>query len=416
MMLEFILCTSTNLFRIYLIHNFIHIFVKENKHNFVKEIFAYGSFFVINTCLYMLFHTAWLNLLCNLIGITLLVFLYTKSLKTILFVSSSICAINAACDVFSVLVFSSYEEGRGINQFCSVIMVFLVLICELVTEKIINYRDNSSEVQNLPLMLVPLCSIFMILFIFYTKNVTDMVNIIVNIGLLVINFLVFYLYNLLHKSFVNKYENEVLKQKVSLYSNQIDVIMQSEEKVKTMRHDMKHHINELKILANRNEITSIKEYLNSLEEYMQNPKEFVSSENFEIDSILNYMLQKAKEKSINVHSKIQLPEGISHSFDLVIILGNLLDNAIEAAEKSKNKIINVTILLQKNILKIKIENSFQDNNLDNIHFSSTKKDKKEQHGIGLNSVRKIVEKYNGIMNIETSDHTFCVCLFLYMDK
>lgn len=153
---------------------------------------------------------------------------------------------------------------------------------------------------------------------------------------------------------------------------------------------------------------------------MENSNEVISSKNFEIDSILNYMIQQAKSAGISVSSQILIPEQFTHSFDFVIILGNLLENAIEAASNSSQKYIDLTIQLQKNVLYIEIKNSYDGilqptGNSNAPSFYTTKTTNRHQHGIGLNSVRKIVEKYNGTMDIHASDQTFCVKVILYIE-
>ena len=147
---------------------------------------------------------------------------------------------------------------------------------------------------------------------------------------------------------------------------------------------------------------------------MENPNEVISSKNFEIDSILNYMIQQAKSAGISVSSRILIPEQFTHSFDFVIILGNLLENAIEAASNSSQKYIDLAIQLQKNVLYIDDGILQPTGNSNAPSFYTTKTTNRHQHGIGLNSVRKIVEKYNGTMDIHASDQTFCVKVILYI--
>lgn len=187
-----------------------------------------------------------------------------------------------------------------------------------------------------------------------------------------------------------------------------------------MRHDMKHHMNELKLLANKYNVVEIQDYIDRMEYFIHNPKEIVSSGNVEIDSVLNYMLQKAKAELETVDVKVILPEEIMHSFDLNVLIGNLLENAIEAARKTERKYLNVYIALQKGVLKIQIENSYVTETISEVNkrdgsriFLTTKK-KKEQHGIGLKNVKKIVELYNGNIDIQTRGNIFSVKLILYM--
>lgn len=420
-MLDFILCASTNLFRIFLIDRFVSVFLgkEEDKRN--RRIFVCVCFFIINTVLFWEFHTVWINVICNLTGISAMVRLYTKSVKTNLFVTSSIYMINCGCDGAVRLLCVEYLDGEAYSQVYEVISFFLILACELLAEKIITIHKNEETTQNFPLMLVPICSITVLVFLTYSGVCASRGVAIVCIGLLVINFLMLYLYNLLLHSISQKYETEMLQQKIQIYANQIHLISQSEEKVKTLRHDMKHHMNELKLLANRYNVTEIQEYIDHMEDYIGNPNEIVASGNLEIDSVLNYWLQKAREELETVLVKVVLPEKMRHTFEINVVIGNLLENAIEAARQTERKYLNVNIALKKGVLKIRMENSFlpagfvKEEKQGSGRFLTTKKSK-EQHGIGLESVRKIVEAYSGTMEVIPQNELFCVNLILYMSK
>ena len=103
-------------------------------------------------------------------------------------------------------------------------------------------------------------------------------------------------------------------------------------------------------------------------------------------------------------------------------MGNLLENAIEAAERTENKYLNVSITLQKGILRIRIDNSFVTESTsykeerDGSRILQTTKKRKELHGIGLKNVKKIVESYNGNMEIHMENDIFSVNIILYMSQ
>lgn len=78
-MLEFMICALSNLFRMYLIKRFIEVFFGKLEKGRGKEYFAYACFYIVNTALFWEFHTIWINVLCNLIGISILVRLHTKN-------------------------------------------------------------------------------------------------------------------------------------------------------------------------------------------------------------------------------------------------------------------------------------------------------------------------------------------------
>jgi len=420
-MLDFMICALTNLFRIFLIGRCASIFLGVDVDKKKKHI-VYGCFYVINTVLFWEFHTVWINMICNLMGIGAIVWLYTKSVRTNLFITGTIYLVNCGCDVAATSLFVNYRDGGAYNQIYAVISLFLIFMCELLIEKIITIHKDSEDAQNISLVLMPICSIIVITLLIYTDTCTDIGLTIVSIGLLIANFLMLYLYNLLLHSISQQYEMEMLKTQLQAYANQLNVVLRGEEKIKALRHDIKHHLNELMLLANKHDVAEIQKYIDEMNSFLKNPNEIVASGNLEIDSVLNFMLQKAEKELKTVDIKVMLPEKVRHSFDINVMLGNLLENAIDAAGKTENKYLSVHIKLKRGILKVKIENSFESsctlcekqNRKDTI--LKTTKPFTEQHGIGLKNVKKIVEKYNGTMAVTAQEGIFCVNLLLYMAR
>ncbi len=420
-MLDFMICALTNLFRIFLIGRCASIFLGVDVDKKKKHI-VYGCFFVINTVLFWEFHTVWINMICNLMGIGAIVWLYTKSVRTNLFITGTIYLVNCGCDVAATSLFVNYRDEGAYNQIYAVISFFLIFMCELVIEKMITIHKDAEDAQNISLVLMPICSSIVIILLIYTDTCTGIGLTIVSIGLLIANFLMLYLYNLLLHSISQQYEMEMLKTQLQAYANQLNVVLRGEEKIKALRHDIKHHLSELMLLANKHDVAEIQKYIDEMNSFLKNPNEIVSSGNLEIDSVLNFMLQKAEKELKTVDIKVMLPEKVRHSFDINVMLGNLLENAIKVAGKTENKYLSVHIKLKRGILKVKIENSFESscilrkeqNRKDTI--LKTTKPFTEQHGIGLKNVKKIVEKYNGTMAVTAQKGIFCVNLLLYMAR
>ena len=413
-MLNFIISAVTNSLRVYLIYRFIILFFGRSEQKKGRVFCVGGIFFVLNLVLFWIFHTAWINVICNLLGIGGMVRLYTKSVKTNLFVTGVIYLINMSCDVVRTLPFIQYEDGRNFNQIYEVITELLILVCLLLAEKIITIHRNVEQIQNVFLIVVPLCSIAVIYYLVLSGTCEETGITVTSLGLLTINYFILFLYNqLLHFS-VQKYETELLKQQVQIYMNQLNVILQGEEKMKALRHDLKHHLKELKLLAEQNQAKRISEYINQMEDFVRVPGEIVSSGNMEIDGVLNYMLQRAKEQLKTVKTNVILPEKITYSFDMTVLLGNLLENAIDAARQTEEKFLEVLVEYKQGVLLIKINNSFSGGlKMDRHKFLTTKKSGGD-HGIGLTSVKQIVEKYNGILKIDPQGNLFCVKVKLYL--
>ena len=186
------------------------------------------------------------------------------------------------------------------------------------------------------------------------------------------------------------------------------------QEVRRTRHDMKNNMIYLKELLN----TDAEKARKFLDEYIGQSEatdEISKSGNLAVDALINYKNMTAREKEITIHLESQIPAELPYeSTDLSIILGNLLDNAIEATEKLEvEKDIFVSLMYRKEKLLIKVRNPYTgDLKKDRAgNYISEKKDR-ENHGIGLKSVRKVVEKYEGVMEIHTEDQIFEICVII----
>ena len=248
---------------------------------------------------------------------------------------------------------------------------------------------------------------------------SDIVSVIEQIGILVL----MYVFELLaeiwtehiKKIRIKMMENESAKRQLEGYSNQLDVLKNSEEKVRGLRHDLKHHLNELMLMAERDESSEIKEYIKSMDSFMTYSGEYVSSGNTNIDSLLNLMLDDAKRELGAVSCKVCIPSELEiEPFDLNVILGNLLDNAIRAAKQTQEKDLQVKIRYKAGMLLIDVANSYTGACIkQGDRYLSTKEDS-AAHGRGLSNVRCIVEKYDGDMEITDENHLFRVKIVLYI--
>ncbi len=249
-MINSLITVLTNFVGIYLIRKFVIIFLDDIKPDKRVEMIVFGAFFVISTGAYFMFHLTYVNVICSIVGISALVLLRTKSVKMYFLVTYSIYFLNLICDCIVVALFVDYQEGQEFNQVFVIIEDFLIFICELVTEKIVRHRRKDDDaVQNIPLILVPLSSVITVLIFMWTNNREAML--IAAVSLLIVNFLVFYLYDIVVQTASAQCENELLQQQVQVYQNQMNIIMQGEGKVKSLRHDMRYHMGELQYLIEK---------------------------------------------------------------------------------------------------------------------------------------------------------------------
>ena len=234
-------------------------------------------------------------------------------------------------------------------------------------------------------------------------------------GLLLINLLIFYLYDVLVDAFLKLEERNLLERQADSYANQLNVMSRSEERIRALHHDLKHHLGEILMLAKGQNAGEITEYIQNMQIFMDNPYEYVKSGNKDVDSLLNYLLNQAERILNKVEYKIHVPQDMNiKSFDFNIIIGNLLENAILAASQSEEKCLSVELEYEKGILFIHVKNSYGNKpQKEGKNYISTKKDK-EMHGIGLQNVKKVVDSYHGTIQINDGNKIFDVRVMLYV--
>ena len=126
-----------------------------------------------------------------------------------------------------------------------------------------------------------------------------------------------------------------------------------------------------------------------------------------IDAIVTNKINSAKEKDISIQTMIQIGNLSSDAeYDIAMVLANLLDNAIENISRL-NRDIRV-VITHNDQLKIEVSNS---TDMKNVNLKTGKTDSRN-HGIGLNSVRIITEKYNGQLYMDIMDNRFYATVIL----
>lgn len=225
----------------------------------------------------------------------------------------------------------------------------------------------------------------------------------------------FWLYDFIVRSLSDAYEIILLKKENQYYESQLKNMEQSTAAWKKLRHDLKNHFIVLKGMLDLGEEEEAKTYL---DDFIQNEfgnKQEVQSGNTAIDSILNYKMLEAEQHSVMLDLDVQIPEQLAVSSQAMsVILGNAIDNAIEAAKETEERRVSAILQYTKGRLLIQIRNPYSGE----LHLGTsgeylTKKAEKENHGFGLKSIKDVVEKSGGVMNIEAKEGRFILTILLY---
>lgn len=236
-------------------------------------------------------------------------------------------------------------------------------------------------------------------------------------GLIIINILCLYITSNLNETHKRE-ENLLLDKKRNEYNHKYaQSIKEQSEQTRRLRHDMKQYIASLSTLINEKKYDAASELLEKQSENLSRTETVIDVENDFINAILNTKLTYAKSKNIDVICSVDRSISSIDDMDLCNLLGNILDNAIEASEMCDldSRLIEVEISSVGSRVIILVKNSIPCSVLnDNPDLKSTKPDS-EEHGFGIKTIKSIVEKYNGKTDFYEEGLTFICLAELYKE-
>ena len=186
------------------------------------------------------------------------------------------------------------------------------------------------------------------------------------------------------------------------------------EQIRGYKHDLRNHLQTMKAHALEGDIPAVINYLNALDIELQTVDIVQRTGNRMADAILNSKLSLARSRGITVISDAQVSIELTISqLDLCIILGNLLDNAIEATIPlpKEQRIIRVFVEMKANQLYISITNTAAHGKQSKIgrRHATTKG---LGHGFGLARIDRIVERYGGYITRNSEEGAYSTEILL----
>ena len=232
----------------------------------------------------------------------------------------------------------------------------------------------------------------------------------------ILNISTYYIYQKIAENYKQKMQRTILIQENEMYAKRLEFLQQSQQHIKLLRHDLKNHMQLITAYIENGQYEKALEYAKKIGERNKTTAEYVKTGNMEVDSILNYKLDCIKKQmDCELRLYVDIPkESVIPAVDLNVILGNLLDNAEEALKGANKKYLDLQLKYEKKILYISVYNSYNGElaigSNGNLY---TQKKQKEGHGIGLNSIEMIVNKYNGLIRRSYDTYDFKTDIVIY---
>jgi len=217
----------------------------------------------------------------------------------------------------------------------------------------------------------------------------------------------------------DKNTTKLLQIKCGLLEEQFQQIMVERESKDILLHDMKNHLLAIAGLAQDGQIKQIKTYIQEMFHILELKEQKISVGHPFLDLILDQKIARAERAGIKVKTEVgDLSELMLSELEICALFSNLLDNAIEANERLGNQMekwIKLICKRQNKLLVVCIVNPTEIAVI-NSEIPETTKEDKSRHGLGLRSVKQIVEGHEGILHIcaEKGEFEVYICMSAFM--
>lgn len=348
-----------------------------------------------------------------------------------LFENAAICSVG----MLEVLILESLEKMLILSLYPKMsdfVQYFICNMAVVIMETVLVFAAfrwigkafrlciSEKERRNDLLLFVPVILILLMLSYFLNSTTNILVLIFTMLIALSIFFIITRLLNMTAKLISAKHSEKKLSEYIDIQRRGYDRLVRKMETAREYRHDMRHHLAVIEGLAKQGENDKIIEYTSNLNGSLGKFENVNYCKNSELNALLSEYINRAENAGCKITHSFILPESLPfEESDVCLVLANAVENAINACAElpAENRYIKISAeYTDSHKLLISSENpcshavKFDENSLPVIDNASRNSD---EHGIGLRSVKRVTEKYNGFLScmIENGDFVFRAALF-----
>lgn len=296
-----------------------------------------------------------------------------------------------------------------------VYLFFKFILIQVVLLKRNHYFKEQKVKLHLIQMFLPIISFISILYLLLQEvslNENTILKIYIMIVVLsIFNFVQYYSIDQLDQLQNVKNESSRTKELYKYKDDYYHKLEMSQCEIRTIKHDLKNELILLKTYLNRKMYQYAEAEIDGILQDILTIEEYHFTGNLIVNALLNAKFKQARELDIVYTISVSMPEKMNISDrDMAALLGNLIDNCIEACNKVEgNKNINLKIFYNNGAVVIHSTNTTDGK----IQGVDTRKQNKFEHGLGLKSILAIVNKYQGNMKLTADKNTFCLDIIIW---
>ncbi|NEZ45401.1 ATP-binding protein [Paenibacillus alvei] len=301
--------------------------------------------------------------------------------------------------------FDPVNETNKIVYMKAILLSFIIMFAIIqIIRPLAKRRSYSLHYRYYVLIsAIPLMSIYHL----YILNHKTIYYFISAIGFLFLNVMVVYIFDTIIDKYKFMQEHTQLQHQMDYQDANYEKVVHSFKSIKRIIHDTNQQFLYIEECIKRNELAAAMEHIKTTLNKVEGAYQRVNTGNLVIDALITNTLNIGQANGIRIDTKLNLWSQEIHidRYDLCVVIGNMLDNAIEASKKltiAEDRYILIKIHSTESTLLIHILNHME-NEVAHLH---SQKPSPEFHGIGLTNIARICDKYGGHMTIETENKVF----------
>jgi two-component system sensor histidine kinase AgrC len=426
------LCTC--IFEVFLIFIFLEGFLNYRPNTVKARLVAFLLAFAVQFVVSTFFYNVQYAMLISYTTITIVISILFCSGKIYirLFSGLFLVVMNTVVEVFSMFLVGSVGNLDinllNVDPVLKLITIVTKNMLGLIVIKAVVYfrrsaADEFRKGYRLLLLVVPAISLliaYVILDLAYKAvNYNIELALFGLLGILYVNLIVFSIFEGFLRQVGREYRYKLMEKQYDMQLAHYNQLAESRAHIREIWHDFKNHVSCLQMLYHNKEPEALGRYIDNLTHFGEVEK-VIDTGNPVIDALLNNKESIAKQNGIQVNTALNIPFNLAISpADACVILGNSIDNAIEACKRITNesieKVINLSLTYQNGYLVYVITNSIDQVPRKEGGRYKTWKSSPESHGLGMQSIERAVRQYNGNMVSKDENGTFTLEIILLIE-
>ena len=424
-----ILFIVLNIFNTFIAAYFVNGFLKKRTVTLALYLSALLFHYTSIAVVYLLFDNAYLNSAINILALLALVICYAAPMRSRLLCVVFLIAFGISAELLTLVVIAGVSAVHPSAIISTPtenlygLVISKIILFAIVKLMLLSQRRQSNHPIPLAYWITigvfPLGAAYILItmggILLYGQSTSSLWSILsISCILLAMNGMMYIVYDKLEEGYRSEQQRALLVQQNGYYEQQYKQALYNDRRLMTLRHDMKNQLITLLEYANENRLSELNAYGERLLGELGSTANIANSGVPAIDALINYKAAIAVQQGIKVQVHLSLPNDlVIDAIDIATLLGNMLDNAIDACLRLQtDRSIKIILTYSQCALRICVENTYDGVTLQKDgHYSSTKADTKT-HGFGLSSIRAVVDKYHGSLIIDQKNNTFIVDAFL----